>query len=136
MLDNNEVKPVLDLVSQALAEADRADSPPTLSFIDAAFSDKLKIDTLKRKADIKIETPSGPAPRGVGPLIRFGKRVFRRSVRWYVKPTMAQQSAFNASVLEVAERQLAAQERLSTRLAALEERLARLEHASERGPLA
>ena len=81
--------------------------------------DDIGIALLRGPADVDIELPSGSARPVVGPLVRFGKRVVRRGLRWYVAPIMAQQSRFNHSVLDVVERLRLENERLRNELEAL-----------------
>jgi hypothetical protein len=78
--------------------------------------DDIGIALLRGPADIEIELPSGSDRPVIGPAIRFGKRLVRRGLRWYVAPIMAQQSRFNHSLLDVVERLRLENERLRNEL--------------------
>ena len=74
--------------------------------------DDLGIALLRGPADVQVELPSGSDRPVVGPVIRFGKRLVRRGLRWYVAPIMEQQSRFNHSLLDLIERLRLENERL------------------------
>jgi nucleotide-binding universal stress UspA family protein len=70
------------------------------------------VGTVRAKADISIEFPSGSARPVVGPAILFAKRLVRRGLRWYLAPIIEEQSRFNHSVLDLLEALRLQQERL------------------------
>jgi hypothetical protein len=59
---------------------------------------------LRHLADVQVEFASGPGRPVIGAGIRFGKRMLRRALRWYVVPMMEQQSRFNHAVLDALDR--------------------------------
>ena len=90
----------------------------------AEGDDEVPVGTVRPKADISIEFPSGSARPVVGPAILFGKRVVRRGLRWYLAPIIEEQSRFNHSVLDLLEALRLQQERLRADLDDLRDRMA------------
>ncbi len=89
-------------------------------FVDREGHGELGTAHLRRPASIEMEFHSGSARPLVGAAIRLTKRAVRRSLRWYVKPMMEQQSRFNHAALDLIEKARLENERLHSRLAALE----------------
>lgn len=85
---------------------------------------EVPVGTVRTKADISIEFPSGSARPVVGPAILLAKRVVRRGLRWYLAPVIEEQSRFNHSVLDLLESLRLQQERLRADLDDLRARLA------------
>ncbi|MEA2843728.1 MAG: hypothetical protein QOJ69_1399, partial [Actinomycetota bacterium] len=116
----SDVNVMMTRVETALARAARArrrgdgEAPKGPIYVFPEGDDDLGIALLRGPADIKIELPSGSDRLGIGPAIRFAKRLVRRSLRWYVAPIMLQQSRFNHSMLDLIERLRLENERLRT----------------------
>jgi hypothetical protein len=135
MLANNDVATILGSVRRALVDAETVEPPQSLTFVNVSSLDALKVNALRASARLGIEFDSGSARPFVGPIIRAGKKVFRRGIQWYIRPIADQQSKFNLGVLDLMDRQFAAQDRLDLRLTQIEEQVARLEHRIEQGQL-
>ena len=138
-LQDADVRTVMARVGKALARWERARQPETPIYVDGAEGDGLGIRWLREPARIDTRFASGSARPVVGPAVRLAKRAVRRGISWYVEPMMAQQSRFNAAVLDLAERMELAHERLLTdldeRLPALRDDIDALEaRFSEGGP--
>jgi O-antigen chain-terminating methyltransferase len=122
MRRGTDVNVMMTRVETALARAARARRRATAADGDAAEAgpiyvfpegdDELGIALLRGPADVQIEFPSGSDRPVVGPVIRFGKRLVRRGLRWYVAPIMEQQSRFNHALLDMVERLRLENERL------------------------
>ncbi len=115
-LQDADVRTVMARVGKALARWERARQPETPIYVDGAEGDGLGIRWLREPARIDTRFASGSARPVVGPAVRLAKRAVRRGISWYVEPMMAQQSRFNAAVLDLAERMELAHERLLTDL--------------------
>jgi len=61
---------------------------------------EVNVAVLRRNADIRVDFPPGSGRPVVGPVVRLAKRALRRSISWYVRPMMEQQSAFNHALLD------------------------------------
>ena len=88
-------------------------------FVDREGHGELGTAHLRRPATIEMEFHSGSARPLVGAAIRLTKRAVRRSLRWYVKPMMEQQSRFNHAILDTVEQLRMHDEQLRTDLLAL-----------------
>lgn len=64
---------------------------------------EVKVGRLRGRADIETGFHSGSDRPVVGSAVRFGKRLLRRSLRWYLEPMMEQQSRFNHATLDAIE---------------------------------
>jgi len=104
MLREREVPSVMSRVEAALVKAARSRAHEGPVFVYAEGDDELGIAKLRSPANIEVEFHSGSARPVIGSAIRFVKRGVRRSLRWYVKPMMEQQSRFNNATLDLAER--------------------------------
>lgn len=63
----------------------------------------VNVARMRRRAEIDMEFHSGSDRPALGMAVRVGKRLVRRSVRWYLAPMMAQQSRFNHATLDAIE---------------------------------
>jgi hypothetical protein len=63
----------------------------------------VKVGRMRQRADIDLDFHSGSDRPLVGRAVRFGKRLVRRGLRWYLKPMMSQQSRFNHATLDAIE---------------------------------
>jgi hypothetical protein len=123
MRTGSDVNVMMTRVETALARAARArrrgdevvEGP---IYVLPEGDDDLGIALLRGPADIQVELPSGSDRPVVGPVIRFGKRVVRRGLRWYVAPIMHQQTRFNHSLLDLVERLRLENERLRAEIEA------------------
>ena len=82
-------------------------------FVDQDGHGELGTAHLRGPADLVIEFHSGSARPVIGPAVRLAKRAVRRSLRWYLKPIMEQQSRFNHAMLDMVERLSMREEKLS-----------------------
>jgi len=116
MLKGNDVPAVMARVETAMARGSRSRDPLASSvvFVHDLVPDDLGISALRHPAAIQVEFPSGSARPYVGQAITFGKRVFRRGVRWYSTPIAEQQTRFNNASLDLAERLHLENDRLAT----------------------
>ncbi len=85
-------------------------------FVHAEVDSDFGIAALRQPANLVIEFPSGSSRPVIGPAIRFGKRVVRRGLRWYLGPVAEQQSRFNNAMLDLVERLRLENERLRNEL--------------------
>lgn len=129
MLRGADVARVMTRVEAALTrQARRPDEDAgRVVFVDQDGLGELGTAHLRGPADLVIEFHSGSARPVVGPAIRFAKRAVRRSLRWYLKPIMEQQSRFNHAVLDLVERLRMQQEKLGLEIDDNGEDLARTE---------
>ena len=120
MLNGSDVPTLMTRVETSLARARRR---PEVAggpiFVHREGDDDIGIARLRTPATVEIEFPSGSARPVVGPVVRFGKRVVRRGLRWYVKPIIEQQNRFNHAVLDLAERLRLQNEQLRNELDSL-----------------
>lgn len=116
MLRGSQVPGIMTRVEAALTRQARRteDDGKRVIFVDQDGYGELGTAHLRRPADIEIEFHSGSARPVVGPAIRMAKRAVRRSLRWYVKPIMDQQSRFNHAILDIVERLRMEDEKLLT----------------------
>lgn len=112
------------LTRQARRTDDDADR---VVFVDKDGFGELGTAHLRGPADLVIEFHSGSARPVIGPAVRLAKRAVRRSLRWYLKPIMEQQSRFNHAMLDLAERLRMQEEKLSLEIEDNGEDLARVE---------
>ncbi len=116
----SDVPTMMTRVETALVRAARSPDPsPGPLYIFTEGDDEMGISPLRETATIKIEFHSGSDRPVFGDAIRFGKRVMRRGMRWYMAPIMEQQSRFNHSVLDLMERLRLQNENLRTELETL-----------------
>ena len=119
MLNGSDVPTLMTRVETALARARRRPGGGGPIFVHREGDDEIGIARLRTPATVQIEFPSGSARPVVGPAVRFGKRVVRRGLRWYVKPIIDQQNRFNHAVLDLAERLRLQNEQLRNELDSL-----------------
>lgn len=125
MLRETDVPQMMTRVATTLRRAARSPQGAVgVMHLAAEGDDEVPVGTVRTKADISIEFPSGSARPVVGPAILFGKRVVRRGLRWYLGPIIEEQSRFNHSVLDLLEGLRLQQERLRADLDDLRDRLA------------
>lgn len=134
MLKGNDVPAVMARVETAMARASRSRDPEasSVTFVHDLVPDDLGISALRHPATIQTEFPSGSARPYVGQAITFGKRVFRRGVRWYSTPIAEQQTRFNNASLDLAERLHLENDRLASEVDELRADLQRALTAVER----
>jgi SAM-dependent methyltransferase len=106
MLRGADVPRVMTRVEAALARQSRRrdDDAGRVLYVDQDAHGDLGTAHLRGPADLVVEFHSGSARPVVGPVVRMAKRAVRRSLRWYIKPIMEQQSRFNHAVLDMVER--------------------------------
>ncbi|HEX3622287.1 MAG TPA: class I SAM-dependent methyltransferase [Acidimicrobiales bacterium] len=107
MLRGADVPRVMTRVEAALHRQERTpvdDDTERVVFVDPDGHGDLGTAHLRGPADLEIEFHSGSARPVVGPVVRMAKRAVRRSLRWYIKPIMEQQSRFNHAMLDIVER--------------------------------
>jgi SAM-dependent methyltransferase len=117
MLRGAQVPRVMTRVEAALNRQERRmddDDADRVIFVDPDGYGELGTAHLRRPADLEIEFHSGSARPVVGPVVRLAKRAVRRSLRWYIKPIMEQQSRFNHAMLDIVERLSMQDEQLRT----------------------
>ena len=113
MLRGTDVSQMMARVDMVLTRAARsAKGAGGVTHLPFEGDPELGTAHLRHPADIKIEFHSGSGRPVIGPAIRLAKRGLRRSLRWYVKPIMEQQSRFNHAVLDLVERLRLQQEKL------------------------
>ena len=119
-MHRSDVPTMMTRVETALVRAARSQEPsPGPLYIFTEGDDEMGISPLRETATIKIEFHSGSDRPVFGDAIRFGKRVMRRGLRWYIAPIMEQQSRFNHSVLDLMERLRLQNENLRTEVETL-----------------
>ncbi len=64
---------------------------------------EVNVAGMRRRAEIDMDFLSGSDRPFLGGAVRLGKRLVRRSLRWYLAPMMAQQSRFNHATLDAIE---------------------------------
>lgn len=106
MLRGADVQRVMTRVEAALTrQARRADDDTDrVLFVDQDGHGDHGPAHLRGPADLVVEFHSGSDRPVVGPAVRVAKRALRRSLRWYIKPIMEQQSRFNHAMLDIVER--------------------------------
>ncbi len=107
------VPEMMNRVEATLARAARSDDSTVggIQFVAPQHSSPEMV-RLRYLAEVQVEFPSGSVRPVIGPGVRFGKRVLRRALRWYVVPMMEQQSRFNHAVLDALDRLQVQNERL------------------------
>jgi hypothetical protein len=124
-LRETDVPQMMNRVATTLRRAARLPQGATgVLHLAGEGDDEVPVGTVRAKADISIEFPSGSARPVIGPAILFGKRVVRRGLRWYLAPIIEEQSRFNHSVLDLVEALRLQQERMRADLDDLRDRLA------------
>lgn len=119
-MPGSDVPTMMTRVETALVRAARSPDPsPGPLYIFTEGDDEMGISPLRETATIKIEFHSGSDRPMLGDAVRFGKRVVRRGLRWYMAPIMEQQSRFNHSVLDLMERLRLQNENLRTEVETL-----------------
>lgn len=116
MLRGEPVPRVMTRVEAALTRATgpSGDGSDRVIFIDPDGHGELGTAHLRRPANIETDFHSGSARPVVGGAVRLTKRAVRRSLRWYVKPMMDQQSRFNHAILDIVEQLRMQDEKLLT----------------------
>lgn len=129
MLRGADVPRVMTRVEAALTRQARRgdDDADRVVFVDQDGFGDLGTAHLRGPADLVIEFHSGSARPVIGPAVRLAKRAVRRSLRWYLKPIMEQQSRFNHAMLDLAERLGMQEEKLALELEDNGEDLSRIE---------
>lgn len=129
MLRGADVPRVMTRVEAALTRQARRpdDDAGRVVFVDQDGLGELGTAHLRGPADLVIEFHSGSARPVIGPAVRFAKRAVRRSLRWYLKPIMEQQSRFNHAMLDLIERLRMQHDKLALELEDAGEDLARAE---------
>jgi hypothetical protein len=119
-MHGSDVPTMMTRVETALVRAARSPDPsPGPLYVFTEGDDELGISPLRETATIKVEFPSGSDRPVFGDAIRFGKRIMRRGLRWYMAPIMEQQSRFNHAVLDLMERLRLQNENLRTEVETL-----------------
>ncbi|QTE30227.1 class I SAM-dependent methyltransferase [Pengzhenrongella sicca] len=131
MLRNSDVATMMRKVRGTLSRARRERDDGVL-FIELESLDRFGLDALRRDARLVVDLPSGSGRPVIGPVIVFSKRVFRRLVRWYVKPIALQQSGVNERLLDVDARVAGVAARAEAGVTDLLIRLEELEHEVDR----
>ncbi len=129
MLRGTDVSQMMTRVETVLTRATRSGKEAGgVTHLSADGDADLGTANLRHAANIQVEFHSGSARPVVGPAIRLAKRAVRRSLRWYVRPIMEQQSRFNHAVLDLFERIRLHQETLlELHIRPREERLSAIE---------
>lgn len=104
MLRNTDVSEMMDKVHAALRRSSRNGETAAVIYVHPIPTDPFGIEAVRVASTIAIDLPSGSNRAVVGRVIRFAKRVFRRSVRWYAQPIVTQQSEVNLRLADVDER--------------------------------
>ncbi len=100
-LRGTDVAAMMTRVGATLAAAERSPDRATGVLPVAPEGDtEVNVAVLRRNADIRVDFPPGSGRPVVGAVVRLGKRVLRRAVRWYVTPMMEQQSSMNHALLD------------------------------------
>ena len=125
MLRETDVPQMMTRVATTLRRAARSPQGAAgVMHLAAEGDDEVPVGTVRTKADISIEFPSGSARPVIGPAILFAKRAVRRGLRWYLAPIIEEQSRFNHSVLDLIEGLRQQQERLRADVDDLRDRVA------------
>jgi SAM-dependent methyltransferase len=132
MLKGSDVPAVMTRVEAAMVRNARSRKPKQVVVVSDTTEDGLGIGALRQPGTIQTEFASGSARPVVGKAVRYGKRAVRRGLRWYVKPMMEQQSRFNQTTLDLAERLHVADERAAADLDATRRGQHQLEMAVDR----
>jgi 2-polyprenyl-3-methyl-5-hydroxy-6-metoxy-1,4-benzoquinol methylase len=129
MLRGADVPRVMTRVEAALTRQARRpdDAADRVAFVDQDGFGELGTAHLRGPADLVIEFHSGSARPVIGPAVRLAKRAVRRSLRWYLKPIMEQQSRFNHALLDLVERLRMQEEKQALEIENTGEDLARIE---------
>lgn len=134
MLRGADVPRVMTRVEAALTRQSRRtdeNSARVVVFVDQDGHGDLGTAHLRGPADLVVEFHSGSARPVVGPVVRLAKRAVRRSLRWYIKPIMEQQSRFNHAMLDIVERLGMQDDKLALELERNDEDLSRAEAGFE-----
>lgn len=127
MLRETDVPRMMTRVATTLQRAARSpEGAVGVMHLAAEGDDEVPVGVVRSRADINIEFPSGSARPVIGPAILFGKRLVRRSLRWYIAPIIKEQSRFNHDVLDLLESLRLQQEKLRADVDDLIERAGRL----------
>lgn len=121
MLRGTNVPMMMKRVANSLVRPSHSEFRSGPLFLPAEGDEGLDIASLRRRADIPIDRPSGSARPLIGPAIRFSKRVLRRGLRWYLQPIVAEQGRFNHATLDLIEGLRLRQEAMRWELESLRE---------------
>ena len=102
-LADRDVSQVMMHVKAALVRNANDDRNANVIIVDMD-SDSFGVSHLRKRATITVDGEIGSARPIVGKAIRFTKRVVRRLLRWYIKPSWEQQSAINRELIEAMNR--------------------------------
>jgi hypothetical protein len=121
MLQNADVRRTMLGVELLLSKSLRPNVAHSTLFLDGTDPEVFGASSLRRGATIVTEFHSGSDRPGIGPAVRFAKRMVRRGLRWYVPRMIDQQSRFNHRLVDVIEQMTVRYERLSAEVARLEQ---------------
>lgn len=131
MLRNSDVATMMAKVRATMSRARRERDFGVL-YVELESLDRFGIDALRGRSGLVVDLPSGSGRPVVGPVITFSKRIFRRLVRWYVKPIAEQQSGVNLQLLDVDARVAGVASRAEAGVNDILVRLEQLENAVDR----
>jgi hypothetical protein len=119
MLRETDVPLMMLRVESALTRAQRDGNLDSPIFVHSEGDADFGIAPLRGPATLTTEFFSGSGRPVIGPVVRFGKRIVRRSLRWYIAPVAEQQSRVNHALLDLVERLRVQNERLALELEVL-----------------
>ena len=121
-LADRDVSHVMMHVKAGILRNENASPASNVVVIDMD-SDEFGVSHLRKRAHIAVDGEIGSARPVIGKAIRFAKRVVRRCLRWYIKPSWEEQSAINRELIEAMNRLYVQNEELRAELTVLKHQL-------------